>query len=100
MKEQLTLTSLSGTELKGLIIDCLKETFQTLDFLKPQPATEPKQILSRNQTAKLLLISLPTLHSYTQQGLIKAVRIGCSVRYRLDDVLKSLTLINVGGKKA
>lgn len=99
MGEKITLTSLSGTELKGLIIDCLKETFQSLDFLKPQKTTEPKLILSRQETADMLNISLPTLHSNTQKGLIKAVRIRSSVRYRLDDVLNSLTLIKVGGKR-
>lgn len=101
MSEQITLTSLSGTELKSLIKDCLKETFQNFDnFLNPQLAKEPKQILSRKEASLYLGISLPTLHSYTQQGLIKAVRIGCSVRYRLTDLQSCLMLINVGGKRA
>ena len=100
MKETIAFTSLTFRELQQLIEDSMKETLQTLDLYKPQQATEPKQILSRKETADMLNISLPTLHSYTQQGLIKAVRIGCSVRYRIEDVFNSLTLINVGGKKA
>ena len=99
MQEHLTLSSFTGKELQSLISNSLKETLQTLDFLKPQKATEPNQILSRKETAEMLNISLPTLHSYTQQGLIKAVRIGCSVRYKLDDIYKSLSVINVGGQR-
>ncbi len=97
MIEQTTFTTLKRSEIKSLFTDCIKETILSLELLKPQNQIEPKQILSRQETADMLNISLPTLHSYTQKGLIKASRLGCSVRYRLEDVYSSLSLINVGG---
>jgi excisionase family DNA binding protein len=97
--EQKTFTTLDIRELKSLITDSLKETIIGLDFLKPQEPSNSKQILTRKETAEMLAVSLPTLHTYTKEGKIKSFRLGHLVRYRLEDVYKSLTLINVGGKK-
>jgi len=55
----------------------------------------PKQnnILTRQETAELLSISLPTLHDYTKRGLIKAHRLGSKVRYKRADIEVALKLI-------
>jgi excisionase family DNA binding protein len=46
--------------------------------------TQPLQLLSPRETAKLLGISEKTLFTYTQRGDIPVMRIGRSVRYSLD----------------
>jgi DNA-binding transcriptional MerR regulator len=51
---------------------------------------EIRPILTRSQTASLLGITLPTLHSYTKMGIIPSYRIGGIVRYKLEEVLNSL----------
>lgn len=77
----------SKSELKELIADAVKEQFpQFLDQNK-KPDT---RLRTRKEVAELLSISLPTLHTWTKEGLIKAVRIGQSVRYRPEDVEKAL----------
>jgi excisionase family DNA binding protein len=93
------LINYESHELQDLFKNCLTEAFKGLNlFNNPQPEKE-KQILTRKETAEMLAVSLPTLHTYTKEGKIKSFRLGHLVRYRLEDVYKSLTLINVGGKK-
>jgi len=42
----------------------------------------------------LLSISLPTLHTYTKEGIITAYRLGSQVRYKHIDVEKALKEID------
>jgi len=44
--------------------------------------------------AKRLQISLPTLHAWTKNNILKSYRIGNKVRYKKDEVLKGLQSIN------
>lgn len=55
-------------------------------------------ILSRTEAAKFLGITLPTLHKYTQNGILKGYRLGTMVKYKRSDLLNSLEEIN-GNKK-
>lgn len=54
--------------------------------------------LSRIEAAKLLKISLPTLHFYTKRGLIAAYRLGRRVLYKQSDIENSPQKINTGVK--
>ncbi|RZK25717.1 MAG: helix-turn-helix domain-containing protein, partial [Flavobacterium sp.] len=53
-----------------------------------------KNISDVEELAKFLKISLPTLDSYTKQGKIIAYRIGTKIRYKVEDLNKSLSKIN------
>ena len=56
---------------------------------------EPKEtLLTRDETAKMLSISLVTLWKLTKKDVIPAFRIGTRVRYRKSDVLKALKKMN------
>ena len=99
MREKTVLINYESYELQDLIKNCLKEAIESLHLFKQSPPEKEKQILTRKETALILGISLPTLHSYTMRGLIKSFRLGSSVRYRLQDVQSSLTTIKVGGNK-
>ncbi len=63
--------------------------------LPPQEPTAPEELLTRNQTAKLLGITLPTLRKYTCDGLIPGYRIGTRVRYKRSEVIGALQAIQV-----
>lgn len=94
--------SLSNEALETLIKRCIKETLEELfddlferldnsktfpDFTLDEAQKLPKNaFLSRKQTAKLLQVSLVTLHKWTTEGDIKAHRIGNTIRYRPDDI--------------
>lgn len=64
-------------------------------------AQESKQnpLLTRKETANILQISLPTLHSYTKQGILKSYVLGNIIRYKYDEVLSSFQLLR-GGQSA
>ncbi|WP_223549964.1 MULTISPECIES: helix-turn-helix domain-containing protein [Aestuariivivens] len=57
---------------------------------------------SREATADLLCVSLPTLNEWTKQGIIRAFRIGGRVLYKLEDINDALkevkTSVKRGGK--
>ena len=74
-------------DLRAMISDVVAEQLQ-----KQQVPTEkePLKILTRHETARMLGISLPTLHVWTKDGSIQGVRIGSRVRYRLTDVEAAL----------
>ena len=63
------------------------------------PRKEEIKLLSREDTAKTLCVSLPTLHEWTKQGLIYAYRIGSRVLYKSEDILDALTMINSKPKR-
>jgi excisionase family DNA binding protein len=62
--------------------------------------TEKDPFLTRQQAAKLLQISLPTLHQYTKDCLITSFRIGNKIRYKKNDLEKALTERNFGRRNA
>lgn len=51
--------------------------------------------LSRQEVARLLKITLPTLHEYTKAGIIKGSRIGSRVLYLESDILDSVKEIPI-----
>ena len=60
---------------------------------------EKLTLLSRKDTAKLLCISLPTLHDWTKTGIVKAHRIGNRILYKLEEVNQALNQIKTSTKE-
>lgn len=56
------------------------------------------EFLTRKETAAKLRVSLPTLHSWTRNGLLTAYKIGGRVLYSIEDVCNSLSLSESKGK--
>ena len=62
---------------------------EVLNSEKPHEAPEPEvipQFYTRNQTKDLLKISLPTLHRYTELGILRGRKLGNRVLYKITDV--------------
>lgn len=77
-------------DLERMIYRAVKQEIGMSAKESNNPAKEIK-LLSRRETAKLLMISLPTLSSWTKIGVIKSRTIGRSVYYTqqdIDDALK------------
>lgn len=57
---------------------------------------ERKQVvlMSREEASSYLRISLPTLHKWTNEGLLKAYRLGGRVYYKQHEILKALMQIS------
>ncbi len=91
MANQIITTSYEPDEFQKLIADCVSRTvkIEVASILSiPKSA---KEILTRQETAELLDISLPTLHDYTKKGFIIAFKLGNKVRYKISDINDSLT---------
>lgn len=90
--EAFILHSTPKSELKEMFADVVKEQMKAF-FEKKEPDTS---LITRKETAKRLGISLPTLHLYTKEGIIPAVRLGSTVKYRVCDIEKvSSNITNV-----
>jgi excisionase family DNA binding protein len=87
-------------QLIEISLDQLKENFR--EIIKEQmrhastvseAALNKYEYLTRNETAKLLKISLPTLNTWTKTGKLLGYRIGSRVLYKkaeLDQSLKEI----------
>jgi len=93
MASQTISTTFDPHEFKTLLTDCISEAIRTeLDKVASNQSTE-KTIYTRQETAALLGISLPTLNQYTKTGLIVGHRLGNKVRYRAESIEKALARI-------
>jgi excisionase family DNA binding protein len=86
-------TTYEHAEFKTLLADCISESVRAEIYKVISNQKPEKTIYTRQETAKLLDISLPTLHQYTMAGVIKAFRLGYKVRYKLEDINNSLIRI-------
>lgn len=85
--KKITITQIQSIEASELLtrFDKLDSRLNQLqEMIKPQPETI---LLTRQEVAKWLDISLPTLHKYTNNGVLQAHRIGSKVRYKQNEVL-------------
>ncbi|HQW99750.1 MAG: helix-turn-helix domain-containing protein [Flavobacteriales bacterium] len=90
MDQQIVLSPLPLTDLVGAIARAVCSEMDT----RPQAATPPpEELLTREEAAQLLGITLPTLRDYTRRGLVEGYRIGTRVRYKRSEVLGSLQRI-------
>ena len=52
------------------------------------------ELLTIKETAKYLKVSVSTIHSYSKRGALKKHKIGNQVRFKKDEVDKSLREVN------
>lgn len=86
--EQVVFTQVPIVDLQGYIAQTIRR--ELADILKADPAPDPDELVTRKQAAKYLGLSLPTLHEYTQRGIVTGYRIGSRVRYRRGELLNAL----------
>lgn len=60
----------------------------------PSAPNDAEEYLTREETAKLLKCSLPTLWEWTRKDLLQSYRIGNKVRYKRSEVMSSPKAIN------
>jgi excisionase family DNA binding protein len=66
---------------------------------KNKSSISNEKYLTRSEVAHFLKISLPTLHRYTKDGVLKSYRIVGKVRYKLQEVEEALKERNFGFPK-
>ena len=90
MQTEILLNGISFEELQNTIQKIVSaEVQRAVDILTPPTDTNP-ELLTRKETAKILGISLVTLHDWTKNGTLPAKRIGTRIRYDKQQVYNSL----------
>ncbi|WP_273215022.1 helix-turn-helix domain-containing protein [Runella zeae] len=87
--QQIITTTYTPDEFDEKIAAVVERVVRPILEAAVQPPHSPK-LLTRNETARFLGISLPTLHDWTVNGKITANRIGTRVRYYQTDVEAAL----------
>jgi excisionase family DNA binding protein len=87
--EQVLFTQVPIADLQGYIAQTIQRELSAI-LKADQPAPDPDELLTRRQAAQYLGLSLPTLHEYTQRGIVTAYRIGSRVRYRRGELSNAL----------
>lgn len=79
--------------LDGITVtDFLQRIEQLIDFkisTQNDAAKALSPFMTRKEVASLLRITLPTLHDWTKEGLIKSHKIGNRVLYKLDEIYEA-----------
>lgn len=83
------LSTLELSDIRKVVEEVIENKLKNLN----PPEKEQLKLLSRKDTAKLLCISLPTLHDWTKTGIVKAHRIGNRILYKLEEVNDALNSI-------
>lgn len=79
--EKIQLLELSLDDFRNMLSEVVDEHMKQLD------KDTPEQLLTRKDVAERLKISLPTLHKYTELGILTQHKIGERVYYRWSEVL-------------
>ena len=91
-KEILQIESTNTKDFKNEILIGVREELKS--FASSLQGSNEDQLLTREETAKMLSISLVTLWNWTRTDIIPAYRIGNKVRYKKSEVLTALKQMN------
>ncbi|ULB33915.1 helix-turn-helix transcriptional regulator [Proteiniphilum propionicum] len=87
----ISVEELSET-IKGIVAEEVKNALTAISETIPKDTTP--EYLSRKETAEMLGVSLPTLHSYVKKGYLTAHRVGeKTIRFRKEDVANALNAV-------
>lgn len=83
MQNSIILQNVSLSDIEALFSKVIDNKMKSIT---PPATSVTDRLLTRQETARLLKISLPTLDDWTKTGVIKAKRIGTRIRYAHCDV--------------
>jgi excisionase family DNA binding protein len=66
--------------IRKVITDSLRDNQMSI------PSKSDGGFLTRNETAQLLKITLPTLYEWTKRGYLQSYRMGSRIRYKRSEV--------------
>jgi len=82
--QQVIFSQIPIEEFRTLISETVSKEIQKISISTPPPETE---FITRNETSKILGVSLPTLNEWTKQGVVIGYRIGTRVRYKKCEIM-------------
>lgn len=94
----MSANAITTIQVQGLSAEMLLQRFDNLESqikeLKNQSTQSIENLLTREATAKILGVSLVTLHNWVKLNVLTAYRIGNKVRFKENEVFASLKQIN------
>lgn len=95
--DKLILSQIPVDELKSAISEVIRTEFQKFTSTEvPEVKTE---YITRQETAKILGISLPTLHEWSNKGIIPRYKVATRIRYKREDVINSLNKVLINRRR-
>src|SRR6056297_23266 len=89
MNEQNYFIQISKPELQTIINNIVNSVLEN----QPETETKTDELITRQQAAEMIGVTLPTLHRYTQNGVIPTYRIGRNVRFKKSEIIESLSKV-------
>jgi len=96
MEDQMIITGITAGKLEDLVSGAVLtglRVFQQRGEKLAQGQPEEEQVLTREQAAHLLGVTLPTLREWTKKGVVPGYRLESRVFYKRSEVLASLQRI-------
>jgi excisionase family DNA binding protein len=91
-KQIVQIENTNSLDFKNEIVNGLSEVLK--NFANLQTQLDQDVLLTREETSKMLSVSLVTLWDWTRKDLVPAYRIGNKVRYKKSEVLSALQQMN------
>jgi len=82
---KIILTNISLVEIETAIKNAVAEIIAQQGN---KPHAEPGDLITREETAQILRVSLPTLNHWTKSGLLQSYKIASRVRYKRAEVMR------------
>lgn len=89
--ENTVLIPMTMDVFKSVLSDTVRKELEKISSVKDEP--KQTELITRAETARILGISLPTLHDWTKKGIIAGYRIASRVRYKKAEILESVEQI-------
>ena len=90
--------NITAIQIQGINAETLLQRFSDLEnqikALQSQPQPPSEKLITRDETAKLLGVSIVTVHNWIKSGILTAYRVGNKVRFKESEVFASLQAIN------
>lgn len=92
MNQQIQFIQFTPSELKELISESVKSEIQELSkqLKGTQSTAESKEFLNRKETAELFGVSLPTIHLWQNNGILKVYKMSNRCFFRYSELLDTL----------
>lgn len=91
-KQILQIENTNTTDFKNEILNGVSDVLK--NFATTLTSNDKDLLLTREETAKMLSVSLVTLWDWTKKDIIPAYRIGNKVRYKKSELLNALQKSN------
>lgn len=90
MQNKIILNGLTIDEFKEMIEKSISQVLRKQELPIQDKEDSKEEYATRMEVAKLLKITLPTLHDWTKRGLLHSYKLGKRVLYRLNEVKEAM----------